>query len=135
MHGGGGGGLPPVCCWMGTCASIGGGTIGKWLQASDFKCQQALQLGELGRVVEPSARSMQEPTAKTHQVTPQGPTSAMKRSAKSKSTFGKASPTDLMASCRHKEGWRWLRLSPWEQKPAEASTPQSDGATVQEVEG
>lgn len=65
MHGGWGGGLPPVCCWMGMCASTGGGTIGKWLQASDFKCQPALQLGELGWVVEPSARSTQEPTANT----------------------------------------------------------------------
>lgn len=86
-------------------------------------------------MVEPSARSTQEPTANTPQVIPQGLTSAMKRGAESKSTFGKASPTDLMASHWHKEGWRWLRLSPWEQKPAEASTPQSDGATVQEVEG
>lgn len=59
----------------------------------------------------------------------------MERGGESKSKFGKRSPTDLTVSRWHKEGWRWLRLSPREQMPAEASTLQLGAVTVQEVEG
>lgn len=58
------------------------------------------------------------------------------KAKKKKANLGKTSPTDLAGVPRwHEKGWRWLGLSPREQMPAEASTPQLDAAAGQEVEG